>query len=196
MVRENKFRADLYYRVNVFPILLPPLRDRKDDIRLLVEHFVARFAERYRKAIPELPEGLLRAMQVYDWQGNVRELRNFIERFVVIASASAWQALAEDLRQRDFTCGFAQTLVDTEKAHFITILREARLVVGGRNGAAAWLGLPRTTLISRCGSWGLRSIGARSNRGSSNQRAACASAGGGRSPYFSPIDLDSESAAP
>lgn len=178
MVREHRFRADLYYRIEVFPIELPPLRDRKDDIPLLVEHFIAKYAERHRKPVPELPEDLVSAIQSHDWPGNIRELQNFVERAVVMASASAWQSLISDLQRRGFSYGPAQTLVDAEKAHIVTILQEANWVVGGRNGAAARLGLPRTTLISKMRKLGISRQRCETAPGTSNERVACASAGG------------------
>src|SRR6202167_5366522 len=88
MVQEKKFRADLYYRLNVFPITLPPLRERGDDVRLLVEHFVRKFANRHGKAVTQIPEDVIEALERHDWPGNIRELQNFIERAVIRTSGA------------------------------------------------------------------------------------------------------------
>lgn len=149
MVREQQFRADLYYRLNVFPIVLPPLRKRKDDIPALVEHFVAKFADRYHKPQRQLPEALLLALQGYDWPGNIRELQNFVERATVVNSATALRSLIADIKYHGQVPGSAQTLFDAERSHILSALRETNWRVGGRLGAAAKLGLPRTTLIGK-----------------------------------------------
>jgi formate hydrogenlyase transcriptional activator len=148
MVQEGTFRADLYYRLNVFPISLPPLRDRKDDVPLLAEHFVRRFAERQNKSIGQIPDEVMEGLEDYDWPGNIRELQNFIERAVILTTGPVLRAPMNDLRMRESVSGKARTLVDAEREHITATLQEANWVVGGRNGAAARLGLPRTTLIA------------------------------------------------
>jgi formate hydrogenlyase transcriptional activator len=149
MVREGKFRADLYYRLNVFPIDLPPLRDRGQDIPALVDHFVRRFAERYRKPIDHVPESLIEALMEYDWPGNIRELQNFLERSVIMSSGTTLRSLARELSRSTPQTPSSGTLMDAERTHILAALEGARWTVGGRNGAAARLGLPRTTLIAK-----------------------------------------------
>ena len=148
LVKEKKFRADLYYRLNVFPMTLPPLRERGDDIVLLTEHFVRKFASQQRKVIEAVPEEVMEALCEYDWPGNVRELQNVIERGVIMTTGPvlSLQTSAHLMRRSNPA---PKTLVDAERAHIVSILRETNGVVGGRRGAAAQLGLPRTSLISR-----------------------------------------------
>jgi len=160
MVEEKKFRADLYYRLNVFPITLPPLRERQGDIPLLIEYFVQKFAERQGKTIDEIPDEVMDVLQRYEWPGNIRELQNVIERGVIMTKGSvlSLQTTAHvRLRQRS-TASYTKTdpeptsirtLVDAERAHITSTLRETNWVVGGPRGAAAQLGIPRTTLIAR-----------------------------------------------
>jgi transcriptional regulator with GAF, ATPase, and Fis domain len=159
MVRENRFRADLYYRLNVFPIELPALRDRKDDIPALLEHFVHIFAERHHKSINHIPAELMCCLQSYDWPGNIRELQNFIERAVIMTAGPELRSLASELRRPDDLSCAARTLSDAERIHIVTTLQETNWVVGGRNGAAARLGLPRTTLISKMRKLGISKAG-------------------------------------
>jgi len=154
MVQEKKFRADLYYRLNVFPINLPPLREREGDIPLLVSHFVRKFAERQGKAIDCIPEEVMEALESHSWPGNIRELQNFVERAVITTTGAVLRPrLAELLMQPAST--EVRTLADAERAHIVATLRETNWVVGGRGGAAARLGLPRTTLIARMQRLGL-----------------------------------------
>jgi formate hydrogenlyase transcriptional activator len=148
MVQERKFRADLYYRLNVFLIILPPLRERIDDIPLLVEHFVQRFAKQQAKSIDCVPGDVMELLQNHDWPGNVRELQNVIERAVIMTAGRALELKAAELRRRASELAPARTLADAERAHIIAVLRETNWVVGGRRGAAAQLGVPRTTLIT------------------------------------------------
>jgi len=149
MVQEGRFRADLYYRLNVFPIMLPPLRERKDDIPLLVEHFVRTCAARHGKSIDHVSVRSLEVLKDHDWPGNIRELQNFVERAVIMTEGSVLQEASIGLPHREARPVPARTLADAERAHIMAILGEANGVVGGRNGAAAKLGLPRTTLIAR-----------------------------------------------
>jgi formate hydrogenlyase transcriptional activator len=149
MVREGKFRADLYYRLNVFPIELPPLRDRRQDIPALVDHFVQMFAERHRRQIDDVPGALMEALTKYDWPGNIRELQNFIERSVILSNGTMLRSIAQELIRSTPTRSSNGTLMDAERAHILATLEGTRWMVGGRNGAAARLGLPRTTLIAK-----------------------------------------------
>jgi formate hydrogenlyase transcriptional activator len=148
MVQERKFRADLYYRLNVFPITLPPLRERRDDIPPLVAHFVRKFAERQGKAIHHIPDDVMDALTNHDWPGNVRELQNFIERAVIMTTGPVLRPRIKDLSPQP-AAATVRTLADAERAHIIGTLRETNGVVSGKSGAAARLGLPRTTLIAR-----------------------------------------------
>jgi transcriptional regulator with GAF, ATPase, and Fis domain len=149
MVQERKFRADLYYRLNVFPIALPPLRERRDDIPLLVEHFVRKFAARQGKSIDEIPGEVMDVLKRHLWPGNIRELQNFIERAVIMTKGSTLRPQMMDLMMQSSVSRIGRTLTDAERAHITATLRETNWVVGGRNGAAARLGLARTTLIAR-----------------------------------------------
>ena len=147
MVRERRFRADLYYRLNVFPIELPPLRDRREDIPVMVEHFVHKFGERHRKPVERVPEELMDALINYDWPGNIRELQNFVERSVIMSTGTLLRSLVRELRRPDAIPTSVRTLMDVERAHIFDTLERTQWRVGGPNGAAARLGLARTTLI-------------------------------------------------
>jgi formate hydrogenlyase transcriptional activator len=151
MVQERRFRADLFYRLQVFPIALPPLRERLDDIPLLVRHFVRKFAERMNKQIHTIPEEVMEILKYHRWPGNIRELQNFIERAVILTSGPVLCAPLGDLKvmtERQ-TPVAGLTLADAERAHILEVLRQVDWVVGGRRGAAVRLGLPRTTLLHR-----------------------------------------------
>jgi formate hydrogenlyase transcriptional activator len=158
MVRERRFRADLYYRLNVFPITLPPLRERSGDIRLLATHFVPTFARRHGKQIPRIPDQVMEALEAHDWPGNVRELQNFIERSVIMTTGSELRAPIRELASRPLPTNSVRTLDDAARLHILTTLLTTNGVVGGRNGAAARLGLKRTTLIARMKKLGLSRI--------------------------------------
>jgi len=149
MVQEKTFRADLYYRLDVFPITLPPLRERRDDIPALVAHFVRKVAERQGKSITHIPDELMETLKSHPWPGNIRELQNLVERAVILTRGSilSCPSIAE-LKTQPSAAG-GRTLADAERAHIMATLRETNWVVGGRSGAAARLGVPRTTLISR-----------------------------------------------
>jgi formate hydrogenlyase transcriptional activator len=151
MVEEKTFRADLYYRLSVFPIELPPLRERRDDISLLVWHFVQKFSRAMNKSIDHIPSDVIDILEEYYWPGNIRELQNFIERSVLVSDGRILSPRITELKALMHGAPSAppQTLFDAERAHIIWALKEANWVVGGRNGAAARLGLPRTTLITR-----------------------------------------------
>ncbi len=149
MVRQRRFRADLYYRLNVFPITLPPLREREGDIPLLVGHFVRIFAERQRKSIERVPDDVMRALETYDWPGNIRELQNFIERSVILTKGVELRAPLAELTNQEMPDDIVCTLADADRAHILATLRKTNWIVGGRNGAAARLGLNRTTLLAK-----------------------------------------------
>ena len=162
MVSDGTFRGDLYYRLNVFPVTLPPLRDRGGDIELLARHFVERCARRMNKRIDSIPTETMTALASYAWPGNVRELENFIERAVILTQGSTLTAPLAELKDTrpamptvDRTvasqpAGEAPTsLVEVEREHILKALREANWVVGGRRGAATRLGMHRTTLQNR-----------------------------------------------
>jgi formate hydrogenlyase transcriptional activator len=120
MVQEGKFRADLYYRLNVFPITLPPLRERKDDIPLLVNHFVRKFSERQGKAIDSVPDEVMEALQSYPWPGNIRELQNFIERSVIMTTGTVLRPRLSEL-QLHSTPAEVRTMADAERAHIVEL---------------------------------------------------------------------------
>ena len=149
MVQEKKFRADLYYRLNVFPIRLPPLRERGDDIPLLIEHFVEKFARRQGKSIERIPDNVMEALTRYSWPGNIRELQNVIERAVIMTTGAELRAPIAELTRPELQGEDIRTLEDANRAHIKATLRETNWVVGGPNGAAARLGMHRTTLIAK-----------------------------------------------
>lgn len=151
MVEERQFRADLYYRFNVFPVTLPPLRERRDDIPALVGYFATQYSERMKKSIKTIPSAAMEALVQYDWPGNIRELQNFIERAVILSSDTTLRPPLAELRNpvrvAATTNGDRSSLLDAERDHITRVVREADWVLGGNNGAAAKLGVPRTTLI-------------------------------------------------
>ena len=151
MVNERRFRADLYYRLNVFPIELPALRERAEDIPSLVHHFVRHFAARMNKTIDEIPEHVMDALCSQEWPGNIRELQNFIERAVVMSRGPVLCPAPTQLTRTTASAprNPGHTLADMERVYITETLQRANWVVGGRAGAAAKLGLPRTTLIAR-----------------------------------------------
>ncbi|WP_158305910.1 sigma 54-interacting transcriptional regulator [Anaeromyxobacter sp. Fw109-5] len=156
MVGEGRFREDLYYRLNVFPITLPPLRERAGDIPLLVRHFVGVYARRMGKQIDHIPDASMRALVGYHWPGNVRELQNVIERAVILTPGAVLElALAEraagarEDRPDAAAPNGHRTLQEVEREHILGALQEAKWVIGGPNGAAARLGLRRTSLMYR-----------------------------------------------
>jgi formate hydrogenlyase transcriptional activator len=149
MAAVGRFRTDLYYRLNVFPITLPSLRERRDDIPELVQHFVHAYASRHGKSIARIPDEVMTALVGYNWPGNIRELQNFIERSVILTSGVELGAPVAELVDRRRSIPGVNTLADAERAHIISTLRETNWVVGGRDGAAARLGVLRTTLIAK-----------------------------------------------
>ena len=151
MVEDQEFRSDLYYRLKVFPITVPPLRDRVEDIPMLVRHFAQKFAQRMKKRIETIPSEAMKALQAYDWLGNVRELENFIERAVILTQGDdLFVSLAELKRTPSHTTHSGTvTLEEAEREHILKALREADWTIGGATGAAARLGMKRTTLQSK-----------------------------------------------
>lgn len=152
MMAEKQFRNDLYFRLNVFPIRIPPLRERPDDIAQLVKAFVSRFATRMNRRIEVIPDAILEALRQYDWPGNIRELQNFLERSVILSSGPTLQAPLESLslhRSRPAVPGAPLTLEEAETRHIIAALQEVNWVIGGPKGAAEKLGLKRTTLVAK-----------------------------------------------
>jgi formate hydrogenlyase transcriptional activator len=152
MILEGQFRSDLYYRLNVFPISIPPLRERPEDIPLLVRHFVREAARRLHKTIDTIPSETMTALTEYHWPGNIRELENVIERAVILCRGSVLRVPYRDLQSR-IAPGHAseklETMADVEREHIRTILKETRWVLSGPRGAARRLGLNRSTLYFR-----------------------------------------------
>jgi formate hydrogenlyase transcriptional activator len=150
MVKRNEFRSDLYYRLNVFPLPLPPLRGRREDIPALVEHFVEIYAHRMGKPIEHIAPETMSALTSYQWPGNIRELQNFIERSVILTSGNVLRPPLESLESAPEAESLgAITLEDAEREHIRKILEQTRWVVGGPSGAAALLGIKRSTLYFR-----------------------------------------------
>jgi formate hydrogenlyase transcriptional activator len=147
LVSEKRFRNDLYYRLNVFPIMLPPLRSRREDIPLLVGHFVDLFAKRMGKHIEKIPSAAMDALLSHDWPGNVRELQNFIERSVLLTAGTVLNPPVAELGR--LRVSVPVTMQDCERAHILKAIEETQGVIGGRHGAAARLGIPRSTLMYR-----------------------------------------------
>jgi formate hydrogenlyase transcriptional activator len=149
MLKQHRFRADLYYRLNVFPIALPPLREREGDIPLLVAHFVRIFAERQGKSIERVSDDVMQQLERYHWPGNIRELQNFIERSVILTKGGELRPPLAQLKHQQMPDSSVRTLADAERAHILAALHKTNWTVGGKNGAAVRLGLKRTTLISK-----------------------------------------------
>jgi formate hydrogenlyase transcriptional activator len=148
-VAEKEFRQDLYYRLNVFPIRMPALRERTRDIPLLVRYFVQMFARRMNKPIETITTETMNALIAWDWPGNVRELENFIERSVILSRGSVLNVPLAELKHARTHNSADLTLADLEREHIIRALRQNGGVISGMNGAAVKLGLKRTTLQSR-----------------------------------------------
>jgi formate hydrogenlyase transcriptional activator len=155
MVSGKEFRDDLYFRLNVFPIVIPPLRERREDIPLLAEFFVQEFSQRMNRQIDTILASTMTQLTEYSWPGNIRELQNFIERAVILTTGSTLNAPLGDLKSPVDTQPVATTLKQAESGHILKTLRETRWVVGGPRGAAARLGLKRTTLMGKMKKLGL-----------------------------------------
>ena len=156
MVEEGAFRSDLYYRLHVFPLTVPALRDRSEDIPFIVRHFVAKYSQRMNRRIETISPRTMEVLKNYAWPGNVRELQNFIERAVILSPGTALSAPLDELTQETVQSSQAQssqthlsTLEEMEREHVLRALKESNWVTGGLNGAAAKLGMKRTTLAYR-----------------------------------------------
>ena len=152
MIVEKQFRSDLYYRLNVFPIRIPPLRERPDDIPNLVRHFVRQATRKLNKVIDSVPSETMDALAKHPWPGNIRELENVIERAVILSPGAVLRVPARDLRSGIAPAGdnqHSQTLLEVERKHILATLKETRWVISGSAGAAARLGLNRATLYFR-----------------------------------------------
>ena len=150
MVADKEFRSDLYYRLRVFPIMIPPLRERREDIPLLVNYFVDKHSRRLDRKIETIPPDIMRALTRWEWPGNIRELENFIERAVLLSKGPALRVpLAELEVPEESNPEGDSTLEATEREHILRVLRETKGKIAGPQGAAARLGLKRTTLNSK-----------------------------------------------
>jgi formate hydrogenlyase transcriptional activator len=160
MVGDHKFRADLFYRLNVFPVQLPPLRERREDIPLLVRHFVRQFARRMNRAIDTIPSDTMTVLVAYHWPGNIRELQNLIERAVILSAGPVLKVPLNDLQSQAHAApastGRIETLEEVERRHILGTLQATDWVVGGPKGAATILGLKRSTLQVRMEKLGIR----------------------------------------
>jgi formate hydrogenlyase transcriptional activator len=179
MIADREFRSDLYYRLNVFPIRIPPLRERKEDIALLVSYFVQKFSKQMQKKIEAVPTGVMKGLTAWDWPGNIRELENFIERAVILTRGSSLEAPLGELRKanadkpahavlseqkhsagkgtdwRKDKNGIVEEYAKKQRDEIVRALSECRGHVGGADGAAARLGINRTTLLSRMKKFGI-----------------------------------------
>jgi len=160
MVKKGEFRSDLYYRLNVFPIRIPPLRERREDIPLLVQYFMQKYARRMNKRIETVPPATMQKLIAWPWPGNVRELQNMIERGVILSRGFVLEIPLTELEQSGIpvledTNG-ASTLKAFERQHILQALRDSGWVIGGPGGAAACLGLNRSTLNARMRKLGIQ----------------------------------------
>jgi formate hydrogenlyase transcriptional activator len=163
MVEDRTFRADLFYRLNVFPVEVPPLRDRQDDIPLLVRHFVQQFSRRMGKVVDTIPSEAMSVMVRYHWPGNIRELQNLVERAVILSNGPVLKVPLESLHLQAASAAPAAsgprktgTLEEAERTHILSALEAADWVISGPKGAAAALGLKRSTLQARMEKLGIR----------------------------------------
>jgi formate hydrogenlyase transcriptional activator len=169
MVEEQKFRSDLYYRLNVFPVRVPPLRERREDIPLLVRHFVQQFSRRMNRNIETIPSETMNTLVRYDWPGNIRELQNVIERAVIVSNGPVLKVPLDDLRTRippaeasngrsapEDAGNMRGVLDEAERKQILAALKQANWVVAGTKGAAALLGMKRSTLQAHMQRLGIR----------------------------------------
>src|ERR1700724_250624 len=176
LVTKKLFRADLFYRLNVIPVCLPPLRERVQDILPLTEFFVAKFAASLNKPIDLIPDEVVAVLQAHDWPGNIRELRNAIERAVLFSPGSVLRlplGLKQTVKQSSESA--SRTLADADREHILETLKQTGWMIGGQDGAANRLGLPRTTLVYKMRKLGIeirRSPRARAIRQYEQCRAA------------------------
>jgi formate hydrogenlyase transcriptional activator len=169
MVEEQKFRSDLYYRLNVFPVRVPPLRERREDIPLLVRHFAQQFSRRMNRSIETIPSETMSTLVRYDWPGNIRELQNVIERAVIVSNGPVLKVPLDELRTRvasaealngggvsEDTGTIRDVLDDAERKQILAALKQSKWVVAGPKGAAALLGMKRSTLQAHMQRLGIR----------------------------------------
>jgi formate hydrogenlyase transcriptional activator len=171
LVSEQKFRSDLYYRLNVFPVRVPPLRERPEDIPLLVRHFVQQFSRRISKVIDTIPSDTMSTLVKYPWPGNIRELQNVIERAVILTTGPVLRVPSDDLHAPAMALAavvaspanssrsprnMRAALDDAERQQIVATLEQTNWTVAGPNGAAARLGMKRSTLQSRMQKLGIR----------------------------------------
>jgi formate hydrogenlyase transcriptional activator len=151
MVEDNEFRSDLFYRLHVFPLPVPPLRDRREDIPMLVRHYVDKYARRMNRRIETIPSQAMEVFASYPWPGNVRELQNFIERAVILSPGTILRPPLAELQQSMMQSRTSKlsTLEEAEREHVLRAMRESNWIIGGPNGAATRLGMKRTTLAYR-----------------------------------------------
>jgi formate hydrogenlyase transcriptional activator len=172
MVNHGQFRSDLYYRLNVFPVQLPPLRERREDIPALVTHFVERFGRRMGREIENIPRETMSALSSYQWPGNIRELQNLIERAVILSNDGVLPNPLPAAGTRIIAIASAApvtTLKDSERTLILRTLEEVSWVIGGSKGAAAKLGLKRTTLIHKMQKLGISRPGPQSGQDETGQ---------------------------
>jgi formate hydrogenlyase transcriptional activator len=179
MIADREFRSDLYYRLNVFPIRIPPLRERKEDIALLVSYFVQKFSKQMQKKVEAVPTVVMKGLMAWDWPGNIRELENFVERAVIVTRGNSLEAPVGELRKantdvptpsvieeyrqivtengdsRNEKNSVAEEYARKQREEIVRALSECRGRVGGADGAAARLGINRTTLLSRMKKFGI-----------------------------------------
>jgi formate hydrogenlyase transcriptional activator len=156
-VKAREFRSDLYYRLNVFPIHMPPLRERREDVRPLIEYFVRKFGQQMKKSITSIPSKTMEMLVRWDWPGNIRELENFVERSVILTPGSVLQAPLSELQAAvDGGDGGGDNLRAKERERILRALRDCHGKLGGPDGAAARLGLKRTTLQSKLDQLGIK----------------------------------------
>jgi formate hydrogenlyase transcriptional activator len=151
MVDERQFREDLFYRLNVFPVHIPPLRDRQEDIPLLVRHFVQQFSQRMKKNIETIPSDTMNTLCHYHWPGNIRELQNVIERAVILSTGSVLRVPRSELKAGGAPAAPKKydTLQEADRKHILAALEDTNWVLGGPKGAAVLLGMKRATLQHR-----------------------------------------------
>jgi transcriptional regulator with GAF, ATPase, and Fis domain len=179
MIADREFRSDLYYRLNVFPIRIPPLRERKEDIALLASYFVQKFSKQMQKKVEAVPTVVMKGLMAWDWPGNIRELENFIERAVIVTRGNSLEAPIGELRKtnpdkaehavfeqddhiprgstdwRNVKNGVAEEYASRQRDEIVRVLSACKGRVGGADGAAARLGINRTTLLSRMKKFGI-----------------------------------------
>jgi formate hydrogenlyase transcriptional activator len=179
LVAERRFRSDLYYRLNVFPIQIPPLRERREDVPLLVRYFVQKFSRRQNKTVVYIPSNVMEALVNYPWPGNVRELENLIERAVLLSPGPELRVPLAELKEASPSsvliaapvdisripspqpapapaAGALSTLDETQRQHILRVLRQTEWRIAGPHGAAAILGMKRTTLQARMRKLGIK----------------------------------------